>query len=434
MRATSPGGVAPDPSRWRFGRLYAAPHRIAFAAAATMLGASGLWWAFAMIARSDGAALRWALPPSTAHGLLMTFGFMPLFFAGFLFTAGPRWLGVAPVDARDLAAPLLAQLAGWAVFLFAVHGPDAAFGAVVGSLGLGAVAFGWSSVWWRYAALVRASRVVDRTHPRLIAVAGGVGVLALWSAAVCIAVGDFSGVRAATVGALWLFVGIVFATVTHRTIPFFGAAAWPALDRRSPLWLLWSLVALFGAEGTLAMAEALLGALPSPLQIAQAAFELPAGIALLALALRWARVQNMRLRLLAMLHLGFVWLGVAFVLAGVSHALVAASGNELSLGLAPLHAYTMGFLASTMTATTTRVSSGHGGRAIAADDFVWRLFWVLQFAVLARVLAGVCAALGDTAAQPLVVAAAIAWGAVCVAWAIRYGRWYGTARADGRPG
>ena len=345
-----------------------------------------------------------------------------------------RWLGLPPVDARELAAPLGAQLVGWAVFIVSVHGPDAAFGAAVGSLGLGAVAVGASALWWRYVALVRASRVVDRTHPRLIAMAGGAGALALWSAAFALAAGDLDSVRAATLGALWLYAGIVFVTVTHRMIPFFGAAAWPALDRRWPLWLLGSLVVLFGTEGVLAIAEALTGAWAPALRAAQAAFELPAGIALLALALHWARVQNIRVRLLAMLHLGFVWLGIAFVLAGVSHALAAASAGAQSLGLAPLHAYTMGFLGSTLIATTTRVSSAHSGRAVAADDFVWRLFWVLQLAVLARVAAGVAAALGKAVAQPLVVAAAIAWGAVCVAWALRYGRWYGTARADGRPG
>ncbi|MEO7008390.1 MAG: NnrS family protein, partial [Caldimonas sp.] len=104
------GGLPAVSSRWRFGWLFAAPHRIAFAAAATMLSGSGLWWALVVIARSRGADLHWALPESTAHGLLMTFGFMPLFFVGFLFTAGPRWLGVPPVAARDLVAPLSAQL------------------------------------------------------------------------------------------------------------------------------------------------------------------------------------------------------------------------------------------------------------------------------------------------------------------------------------
>ena len=46
-----------------------------------------------------------------------------------------------------------------------------------------------------------------------------------------------------------------------------------------------------------------------------------AGAALLALALRWGLVGSLRgvhLRLLAMLHGGFVWLGVALLLEGWS--------------------------------------------------------------------------------------------------------------------
>src|SRR5256885_13863061 len=111
---------------WRFAWLYAAPHRMAFAAGALMLALSALWWAAAMLGLSSGHALHFGLPLYQAHGLVMALGFMPLFFAGFLFTAGPKWLGHAPVDAAELAPPLLAQVAGWAVFLLGTHGRDAA--------------------------------------------------------------------------------------------------------------------------------------------------------------------------------------------------------------------------------------------------------------------------------------------------------------------
>lgn len=261
MNTPAPSLGAPAP--WRFAWLYAAPHRLAFAAAALTLAASALWWALAMLALAEGHVLRFALPPLQAHGLVMVLGFMPLFFAGFLFTAGPRWLGMPPVDARTLGAPLLAQLAGWSVFVLGVHGPDAAFAAVFGGLGLAAVALGWTQVWWRFVGMLRASRVPDRTHARLIAVAGGAGALALWSAATCVATGEFAGVRAATFGALWFFIGIVFAAVAHRMIPFFGATTLPLLDAWRPTWLLWSLVVLFAAEGGLAVAEALAGTLPA---------------------------------------------------------------------------------------------------------------------------------------------------------------------------
>jgi uncharacterized protein involved in response to NO len=412
--------------RWRFAWLYAAPHRLAFAAGAWMLALSATWWAVAMLAQSGGRALHFGMPPVQAHGLVMVLGFMPLFFSGFLFTAGPKWLRQPAVHAADLLSPIVAQLSGWLVFLLAAHGRDPAFGSVLGSLGLGAAAFGWTQLWWRFMAMLRASQADDKTHLRCVAVAGFAGAVCMWCAAAGVALSEPAWTRAALQGALWLFVGTTFVAVAHRMIPFLSAAAVPALDQRQPLWLLWLLVGLLATKGACEVALALAGPLPATAQWLQGAVEGAAGTVLLALAWRWSRVQDLRLRLIAMLHAGFVWLGLSFLLSGVSNVLAAQSGGELNLGLAPLHAFTLGFLGSTLIAMATRVSAGHGGRAVAADDIVWRLFWVLQAAALTRVAAGMFAALGLQGAMPLLAAAALGWCAVCSAWALRYGRWFGT--------
>ena len=55
-------------------------------------------------------------------------------------------------------------------------------------------------------------------------------------------------------------------------------------------------------------------------------------------------VQSLRVRLLAMLHVGFVWLGLVFVLQAVSHGMLLVTDETRSFGLAPLHALTMGFM------------------------------------------------------------------------------------------
>ena len=122
------------------------------------------------------------------------------------------------------------------------------------------------------------------------------------------------------------------------------------------------------------------------------------------------------------------------LLSGVSHAMAAATNGLASLGLAPLHAYTVGFLGSTLFAMVTRVSCGHGGRAVVADDFIWRLFGMLQFVVLARVAAALSSGLSARASVILLLTAAVGWAAVCACWALRYGRWFGMPRCDGRAG
>jgi uncharacterized protein involved in response to NO len=162
----------------------------------------------------------------------------------------------------------------------------------------------------------------------------------------------------------------------------------------------------------------------------QAAVEAGAGVLLLWLACRWGLVQSLKIRLLAMLHAGFAWLGVALLLAAVSHAQMAASGDTLSLGLAPLHALTMGYLGATLLAMATRVAAGHSGRPLAADDVAWALYWTLQTAAVLRV----AAALWPAATTPLTLAAALAWALAAVGWAWRYGGWLGRPRIDGRPG
>ncbi len=230
--------------------------------------------------------------------------------------------------------------------------------------------------------------------------------------------------------ALWGFIAVMFAVASHRLIPFFCASAVPFLDAWRPLWLLWAMLSMFCLEAMLGVAALCWWPLPKVVQWSQTALEAGFALLLLALALRWSLVQSLKIRLLAMLHGGFVWLGIAFALNALSHTLIALTAGELSLGLAPLHAMTMGYLGTTMFAMTTRISSGHGGRPVAADDIAWMLYWILQSAVVLRVIA----ALYPAAGEPLTLLAIAAWSAATVGWSVRYGRWFGRPRLDGRPG
>jgi len=411
--------------RWRWYRLLSAPHRLGFFAAAVLLATSALWWAGALFARQSGLAIPWALPPPAAHALLISLGFMPLFMVGFLFTAGPRWLSLPDVPAPALRTPVALMVGGWALAVPGFHASSA-----LAAAGVTSVALGWGSLVFRFVHLVRASHAPDTLHGRLVALAGGVGVLALAMAAFGLAMGQVGLVRVAVQLALWGFLAPTFAVVSHRMIPFFTASAMPALDAWRPNWLLWTMVGVLWSQGGFAMAELLAWPLPAPVRWAQVAFEAPAAVLMLWLAWRWGLMQSLRIRLLAMLHAGFLWLGLSLALAAVSHAMLALSGDAQSLGLAPLHALTMGYLGATMMAMITRVAAGHSGRALAADDLAWGLYWALQAAVLLRV----AAALWPSVAPALTLLAVTAWSVAAVGWAWRYGRWLGRPRADGRPG
>ncbi len=370
-----------------------------------------------------GHSPAWVLPPAAAHALFMSLGFMPLFVTGFWLTAGPRWLGMSGVDVRSLIVPVLAMVLSWGLAVAGFHAS-----AALAALGLALGAAAWTLLCWRFTAMLRHSRAHDTLHAKGVTLACWAGAAAWWVAVGAAAGGQLSLLRSASIFALWGFAATVFAVASHRMLPFFdgGAPAW--LEALSPRWLLVLLCGALWVEGAFSVA-ALWQPLPIGLLGARVSLEAVMACLLLWLAVRWALKHSLRIRLLAMLLTGFVWLGVSFGLAGLSHTLQALSGGQHSLGLAPIHAMAMGYLVSTLMVMAARVISGHSGRPVVADTPVWVLHWVLQVGVLARVLGS----LWPAAATPLILAAALLWLAVTVAWALRYGRWLGQARADGRP-
>jgi uncharacterized protein involved in response to NO len=286
----------------------------------------------------------------------------------------------------------------------------------LGAAGVALAGSGWGLLVGRFALLVWRSRVPDRLHAGLAACAGGAGVLLTLAAAAALAGGDFAAVHALLRASLWVCIGVTFTVVAHRMLPFFSASALPALDAWRPNWLLWIFVGVLVFEGVA-------GAAPVAPAL-QAGVEAGAALLWLGLALRWGLLQSLKLRLLAMLHLGFFWLGITMALMAASHSLASLGGP--SLGLAPLHAYSMGFLGSTLVAMATRVSAGHSGRALAVDNRAWALFWLLQAAVIARIMS-------ELFGTPALWLPAVLWAAAVLPWGWRHLGWYGRPRADGRP-
>ncbi len=221
------------------------------------------------------------------------------------------------------------------------------------------------------------------------------------------------------VAGLWWFAIPVFLVIVHRMLPFFTASALPSIAVWRPFWVLWCLLAASVGHGAIGIAG---------LSRYAWAIDAPAALFLLWLGLRWGLLQSLRIRLLAMLHLGFVWLGIAYALSAID-AVLALMGAR-GLGLAPLHTVTMGFAASVMFAMVTRVTRGHSGSSLSADDATWRLFWLLQAATLLRL----GSELWPQAYAWLVTAAILAWLAAFAGWAWKYVPVYLRPRTDGKPG
>lgn len=414
LRAAAPPG-------WHWRHLLIAPHRLGFLLAMVVLATSALWWAAVQLDRSGlGLGLSYALSPSLLHAAVMTFGFMPLFFSGFLFTAGPKWLGVRPPSVAGLAPAMIAQAAGWLLWLAGghVHVALAVLGLALATAGLAGVAV-------RFLRLIAASREPDRMHARAVAMAMIAGCLSLAGVTISVIAGAQALARLFVLSGLWGFVVVVFVTVAHRMIPFFTSTAVPASAWR-PFWVLWLMLgaALFEA---LAVWIDALAAQQAALQLTRGVLELCAGGTLVWLALAWGRAQSLKIRLLAMLHLGFLWLALALALSGATQLLGWVAGTAV-LPLAALHALTMGCLGSLMLSMVTRVTCGHTGRPLplVADRLVWGAFLLLQAATLLRIAATV----PHWPGQALLTAAALAWAGLILTWGGRYAAWYGRPSAD----
>jgi uncharacterized protein involved in response to NO len=389
--------------------LGSVPHRLFFLAGVTALALDALWWAWTICARAGAVpAPPAAIAPTALHAFVMLDGFAPFFMFGFLFTAGPRWLGVEPPPPSAWRLPgIVAAVSALALV------PLQALPPIATQLAAGAYALAWSVLLARFVVLIRRSPVPDKMHATLVALALGAGLAGV----VAFALGGAAAYGFVKLAGMWLFLLPVFVVVCHRMIPFFTANVVPFVTAFRPGWLLAAMVGAPVAHGLVDAAGA-----PQWTFVVDA----PAALLMLAVTLRWGFARTFVNRLLAMLHVGFLWFAIGFALAAVSPLMQLAGGA--GLGLAPLHALTIGFASSLLVAMVTRVSCGHTGRTLQADTVTWALFLLLQVAAVARIVA-------ELVPGPWAYAiAAGLFAASVVPWSAKYAPLYWRPRADGRPG
>lgn len=387
-----------------------APHRAGFLSGTVVLCAGLLWWAAELLLRERGMSLLSSTPPAL-HGQVMLTGFFPLFMLGFIFTAGPKWLGVAPPSTVRWAMAIGLYGLGSISLLAATVWP------LLGGIGSGAQWLGWGMACLIWLGRVRASQAPDRLHAGLILVAFVLGEVAL-TAYLLSGVAAWSGWRyAAQQGMLWGMLLPVYLVVCHRMVPFFTANAVVGYRAWRPDWLVASWVAGCWLHGALAMAGL-------PTLVVDGALALLLGWTVY----RWQFWKTLRVRLLAMQHLAFVWAWIGMVLL-VLEGVMARAGDPVS-GLASLHALALGFMASMLLAFVTRVSLGHSGRALVAGRIAWYGFFVVQLVAVSRVLAEFL----PLWRVPLLLVAIGCAVLVFGVWAWRYVPMYWQPRPDGREG
>ncbi len=396
----------------------------------TLQGLLGmLWWAVDLGARHAGlySVTAWPLAPnlpsyppaSWLHGLLMIYGFFPFFIFGFLMTAAPRWQGAPPVPESVYVTSFLLLAAGWL-------GVDAGlFLPTLLPAGLGLVLVGWLIAANALLGVARHDHP-DRRHAWVVAIALGLGASGLAAFLAYVSGGPAWLAEWALSIGIWGFLLPVLVTVAHRMLPFFSSSAIPKYVLRRPYWALWLLLAAFVGHIVLGLAGQ-----THWLWLA----DLPAAATALYLSVIWQFRKSLAVRILAVLHIGFAWLTTALGMYAVQ-SLAALAGFGI-LGLAPLHALTIGFFASMLLGMVSRVTLGHSGRGVAADAAMWLAFWGMQTTACLRIAAELLAECCDCCGPGpfnLMWLAALFWLAAFGGWSLRYAPAYWRARADGKPG
>ncbi|MEI7037916.1 NnrS family protein [Fulvimonas yonginensis] len=397
------------------GLLAAAPHRPLFLAGALAVLTSMAWWTLELAS----LRLRWPawpqppVPPGWAHAVLIQYGMLPMFVFGFLLTTFPRWLDRPPVPPRRYLAVAGTVFCGYLLSHLGLLGMPWLLRAGVATMLAGYLA--------GVSALAGVLRAAARRNPHAWSCLAALGLGALGPAAF---LGFLFGAPAGCarlavkLGTFGLLVPVYF-TVAHRMVPFFSGNVVAGYVVRRPAWslpLAWPLLlAHLGLD--LAHRPAWLWAVDAPLALLFGGH-----------ALAWQPWKAMRPGLLAVLHLAFAWLPVAFALYAMQ-SLYLALGHAPVLGLAPLHALTIGYFGSMLVAMVTRVTQGHSGRPLQMGAIPWLCFALLQGVVLLRVWSELAR---DT--YLWLVAAACGWLVAFLPWVLRSAWICLTPRADGRPG
>lgn len=363
---------------------------------------------------SGGNATSNYLPGPLWHAHEMVFGLVAAVVAGFLLTAARNWTKRPTLHGTQLGLLVGLWFAGRAAML--IGATPAPLVAVL------AVAFPLTLTLVLTRVLVRAG---SRRNYKIIV------LLAAYTAAAVVAHLDANGVlenlaRPAIHAGVHLMV-ILVAVISGRIIPMFTrnrlSIKTHNLDAIDRLALLASV--LTGALAVYSHVESNAIQPEGATSTSYAMIAGATGILHLTRMRTWGTRPALRVPMLAVLHVGYTWVGAGYILLGLSVA-----DPTVSLTVA-LHALTIGGLGMLMIGMMARVGLGHTGRKIEAPRGITVAFILVCGAAIARLAAIV------TPPQQLIATWYLS-GTLFVAgfllYALSMSRVLLSPRPDGRPG
>lgn len=335
------------------------------------------------------------------HAHEMLFGFTLAVIVGFLFTAGRNWANLPTPTGWKLGA--LAAL--WVAARVLVLTPYAVAAAVAN------VAFPLA------AAIALAVPFVKAGSRRNYFFIGLLVLLALAAGCVhlaqlgVVAVPGWVGIQVALDVVLF-----ILAVMGGRVIPMFTNNGVPGAGAARNAWV--EKAALGGVLALLA-ADAL-GLQGVPLAI----LAIAAGAAHAWRWALWRPWRTLRVPIVWVLHLAYLWVPVHLLL----RALAAAGWLMPSLAT---HALTVGAVGGLVIGMMTRTARGHTGRPLTADRFEVACYLLVSSAAAVRVILPLIA---PSQIVHAALGSALLWSAGFGLYAARYWPVLSRPRVDGRPG
>ena len=361
------------------------------------LGA-GIWAALAMVLWLGLITGRWSFASGYGavawHAHEMLLGYTTGVATGFLLTAIPNWTGRLPVQGRGLLALFLLWVAGRLGFLVADW---------IGT----PVAAAIDSVFLFVLAGVIVREIVVGKNWRNLKVAVLVVLLGcanvVFHAEVLLAGAPDYGIRLA----LAVIVGMIML-IGGRIIPSF-TGNWLARRKSKRL------PAAFGRFDATALGVAgvaLLAWVVAPGSPVSGWLLLAAGIVQASRLARWAGDLTWREPLVLILHVGYAFVPIGFVLQSIS----MLWPSLLPFGGA-LHAWSVGAVGVMTLAVMTRATLGHTGRPLSTG----LLTAVIYLTIVAAALARIGAAVSPAAMMTMLTVAAGCWIAAFAVFVVHFG-------------
>lgn len=337
-------------------------------------------------------ALSTAFGPIDWHVHEMLYGYLPAVVTGFLLTAIPNWTGRLPLQGMPLLVLVAVWLAGRVAVTFSVE-------------------FGWLSAaiidvsFLILVVAATAREIVAGNNWRNLRVIVMVTLLLAGNIAFHLEA-HFNG--SAEYGARIGIAAIVLllTVIGGRIIPSF-TRNWLARENpgRLPVpFARFDVVVIGLSAATLALWTA------QPVnRITAAALAATGALHIVRLA-RWAGDRTWRDRLVLILHVGYAFVPLGFLLT-------SAAAIDIVVTSAGIHAWTVGAAGTMTLAVMTRASLGHTGNTLNASPMTQTIYAAVVLAALARI----CASLEPGWSDALLHVTAFAWCIAFFGFALSFG-------------